>query len=84
MNDGRKTVSYRKARLAALKRDKYKCKFPGCKKKATQVHHIIRFADSPYLMWSVCNLISLCYTCHKKIWGKEKYYMLLFFEILNG
>lgn len=81
---GRKTKSYAKARREALVRDNYKCRFPNCKRKATQVHHIIRYSDSIYLMWSVGNLISLCYKCHKKIQGKEIHYIRMFCDILNG
>lgn len=77
----RTTKEYRTARLAALRRDKHKCKFPDCKKKATQVHHIVRFADSPYLMWDVNNLISLCTGHHKMIYNKEIYYITLFSDI---
>lgn len=80
-NYNRTTREYRLARLNALRRDKHKCKFPNCTKRAAQVHHIVRFADSPYLMWDVNNLISLCKEHHKMIYNKEIYYIKLFSDI---
>lgn len=77
------TPEYKAFRKAVLKRDKYKCKYPQCNKSARQVHHIIRWADSVHLRYTVSNGISLCYDCHKKIKGKEKYFILVFAEIVR-
>lgn len=65
-----KDEAYRRARLAALRRDGHKCKRCGATRKI-QVHHIRRWADYPSLRCDVNNLISLCKNCHKKITGNE-------------
>ena len=58
-------------------RDGYSCQHPYCKNpkgvKLT-VHHIQRWADKKALRENKFNLISLCYTCHKEVTGKEKRY----------
>ena len=36
------------------------------------VHHIERYADNKELRTDINNGITLCYDCHKKIYGKEK------------
>ena len=77
------TPEYKAFRKAVLVRDKYKCQYPKCNKSARQVHHIIRWADSVHLRYEKSNGISLCYECHNKIKGKEKYFILLFAEIVR-
>ena len=58
-------------------RDGYSCQHPNCKNpkgvKLT-VHHIQRWADKKALRENKFNLISLCYTCHKEVTGREKRY----------
>jgi len=81
MDYGRTCISYKKARMEAMQRDKHKCQFPNCKRKGTVVHHIIKYASSPYLRWNVSNLITLCKKHHWQVYGKEDQYIILFSDI---
>lgn len=77
--------NYIKWRNEVLKRDKYKCQFPGCRcrgRRKVQTHHIRRWAEFPALRFTSQNGITLCYDHHKMIQGKEDYYMSLFDKIL--
>jgi 5-methylcytosine-specific restriction endonuclease McrA len=76
---------YKKFRQAVLKRDGHKCMFPGCKKKKKiQVHHIKKYASNPELGLEPSNGISLCKSCHGKVYGKEEQFELMFIQILCG
>jgi len=75
--------AYRKLCSDVLRRDKYRCKFPGCKKKGTQIHHIKTWATTPLLRYSKENLISLCFRHHKMIWNNESEYEKIFFDIIR-
>lgn len=75
--------AYRKLRSDVLRRDKYKCKFPGCCNKASQIHHIKTWASTPSLRYVKENSISICYRHHRMIWGKEELYEKIFFDILR-
>tara|TARA_Y100000004_G_scaffold163951_1_gene193722 strand:+ start:137 stop:400 length:264 start_codon:yes stop_codon:yes gene_type:complete len=79
--------AYRKFRIDVLKRDRFKCKMPGCKsnkKKDLQVHHIRTWANASALRFEPSNGITLCRDCHNSIRGKEHHYVQLFVEIING
>lgn len=67
---------YKKWRLAVYRRDKFKCRFPGCTSKTRKLnaHHIQRWADNPGLRFVVSNGCSLCPTCHAKVTGNEEQY----------
>lgn len=80
----RNTPEYFEWRKKVLKRDKHKCRFPGCKKRAKQVHHILRWADAPSLRYEVSNGISLCWACHYNIRNQEHLYVELFIRIIMG
>jgi predicted restriction endonuclease len=76
---------YKEFRDAVLKRDCHKCQYPGCRrKKKLQVHHIIRWADSWELRYSVGNGISLCVKHHKLVKNKEHFYSDMFFTIVRA
>ena len=47
------------------------------------VHHIIRYADNEELRTDVNNGITLCYECHKKIFGKEKEFEEYFKQLIS-
>ena len=47
------------------------------------VHHIIRYADNEELRTDVDNGITLCYKCHKKIFGKEKEFEEYFKQLIK-
>ena len=59
---------YKDFRIKVLKRDKFKCKMPGCKnKKNLQVHHISKWSGASALRYEISNGITLCRYCHKSI-----------------
>lgn len=74
---------YEDWRKAVLKRDGYKCQFPGCNKnQRLQVHHIKKYAEYPELKYIESNGISLCRPHHIQIQGKESLWESLFFKIV--
>lgn len=76
---------YEQFRKDVLKRDKYKCKMPGCKSKIKlQVHHIKKWSRASALRYDTNNGITLCKHCHKLITGKEHHYEKVFESIING
>lgn len=69
--------------LKVRKRDKHKCRFPGCKsKKPVHAHHIIRYADAPLLRYILTNGISLCRKHHNQVTGHEYVYAPIFAKII--
>lgn len=83
----RKEPGYDAARKKALKRDKNRCQFPGCKcrsRRGLQVHHILEYSKFPSLRTDVGNLITLCIKCHRSIKGKERYYVQMFLNIIKN
>lgn len=48
-----------------------------------QIHHIKTWADAPLLRFEDSNLITLCYDCHQKVWGKEREYEMFFKNLLR-
>jgi 5-methylcytosine-specific restriction endonuclease McrA len=67
------------------KRDRWVCKFPGCKsKKQLQAHHIVPWSKSHSLRFEIKNGITLCKKCHDSIKNREHLYTLVFMEIING
>ena len=77
--------AYKQCRLETLKRDKYRCKMPGCKStKQLQVHHIKTWSNASALRFDPINCITLCKHCHNSIRGKESHYESLFMEIVHG
>lgn len=77
--------AYEDFRKRVLKRDKYKCRMPGCSYgKKLQVHHIKKWSTASSLRYEISNGITLCPNCHKSIKGKEHHYESLFMEIIHG
>lgn len=77
-------VEYMRARATVFKRDKYQCKNCGHKyRPALQVHHIKKWADYPTLRYVVANMITLCKTCHQKIWAKEEMWESYCMQLIN-
>lgn len=73
---------YKKARLAARKRDGFKCKRCGETKKL-QVHHIKSWANYPTLRCDVSNLITLCKSCHKMMYSSEEAFASYCYSLIN-
>jgi len=75
---------YKAWRVKVFQRDKFKCQYPGCKcKSKLNAHHIIRWADAPFLRFEPSNGITLCRQHHDMIKGAENSYMQLFSEIVK-
>lgn len=78
---------YLALKQSVLKRDKYRCRWPGCNKRCSrrnlECHHIIPWSMSIILRYDVHNCITLCKNCHKKIKGKELIYAEMFRTILG-
>ena len=79
----REDFGYEAFRQEILRRDKKRCQMPGCgSKKRLQVHHIQKYSNSPILRTDRQNGITLCSKCHKQIKNKEKFYIILFTNIV--
>lgn len=46
-------------------RDKGKCRIPGCKEHATELHHIVPRSQSKRLRYATSNLLWLCLAHHR-------------------
>lgn len=81
----RDDMEYIKWRISVLNRDNYTCL--NCGKHGDDavlnVHHIKRYADNEELRTDVNNGITLCYECHKKIFGKEKEFEEYFKQLIK-
>lgn len=76
---------YKLWRAAVVKRDKHRCRFPGCKRRTKiEVHHIIPWSRNTSLRFEVSNGICLCRYHHKQIKGKEGYYIGMFISIVGS
>lgn len=71
-------------RAAVYKRDRWKCRMPGCPRtdKRLNAHHIKRWADQPALRFVVSNGVTLCRTCHNRIWGRESDFEVTFTALI--
>jgi hypothetical protein len=76
---------YKKWRGTVFKRDRWKCRMPGCKggDKRLNAHHIKRWGSAPTLRYLLSNGITLCRTCHEQIRGKEEEFEATFSRIVN-
>lgn len=80
---GRTAQIYKDWRDKVKKRDKNKCVWPDCKKRAKEVHHIIPYSIAPHLRYEVSNGCCLCLSHHRFIKGKENNFVNLFLSILE-
>ncbi len=81
------TPEYKLWRLAVYKRDKFMCK--KCGRKLTkgrhlQAHHIYKWSDYPSMRYDINNGITLCWECHKLLFGNENSYILMCKQLLLG
>lgn len=83
LDSGRNNKEYSAWREAVKLRDKNFCKWPNCKKKAKEVHHILIYAHNPGLRTEVKNGICLCRSHHRQIKGKEIFYASMFLSIIE-
>ena len=73
--------AYREFRRSVLKRDSYKCQYPGCEiRHQLEVHHIKKYADHHRLRTEIFNGITLCKKHHCAITGKEEQYESVFYR----
>lgn len=76
--------AYTDFRKAVLKRDKRKCRMPGCNSgNRLQVHHIKKWSVAHSLRYEVTNGITLCKKCHDSIKYHENQYEHLFRMIID-
>lgn len=65
------SAAWKKQRMYILKRDRYICTEPGCRRVASEVHHIRELTkeniNDVNITLNELNLRSLCEECHKKI-----------------
>lgn len=81
-----KDKNWIKVRNRTFARDKYRCKWCGktrTRKNVIQAHHIKTWAAAPLLRFEISNLITLCYECHQKVWGKEREFESLFKSLIE-
>lgn len=68
--------AWKQTREIALKRDRYRCQSPGCRRTAEEVHHIVELTEKNVndirISLNLNNLTSLCSDCHKRITKKMK------------
>lgn len=76
---------YKEWRNAVFKRDKKRCQMPGCPSpnRKKEAHHIVRWADCPWLRFEVSNGITLCAGCHYSIRNQESAYIMVFARIVE-
>lgn len=67
---------WKQQRAYILARDHYTCTQPGCRRPATEVHHIEELTEqnisNPRIALAESNLRSLCEDCHKQITKQMK------------
>ena len=75
---------YKQWRLKVFRRDRWKCKWPGClyKGRKLNAHHIKKWATYPELRYTVSNGITVCITHHNMTIGKEEIYEQMFLSVL--
>ncbi len=71
-------------RQDVFKRDDHTCKMCGKRGGRLAAHHIIRFSDDLALALDPTNGITLCWSCHGSIHGRESEYVERFFAITGG
>jgi hypothetical protein len=82
-NRVRHSVEYKDWRIKVFIRDNTSCVI--CKSKTKlQAHHIYPVGRYPSLVFSVNNGITLCYSCHSCLWGKEENHVEYFKSLINS
>ena len=82
----KETDKYKEWRRKVYERDWFRCRwcdYRSKKKGDIQAHHIVPMRDDKRLWFKVSNGITLCIKCHRKTYGKEKKFAMVFKEILN-
>lgn len=68
--------AWKHTRELALKRDRYRCQSSGCRRTASEVHHIKELNENNVndinISLNLNNLTSLCSDCHKHITKQMK------------
>ncbi|MBN9007334.1 MAG: HNH endonuclease [Rhizobiales bacterium] len=65
-----RSVRWKSVRLAAKRRDGFKCRHCGAP-GPLEVHHVKRVKDAPELAYDLGNLLTLCKACHSAETKKE-------------
>lgn len=70
------SATWKQQREYVLKRDHYTCTEPGCRARASEVHHIEELSKNSVNDMNISlnpkNLRSLCSDCHKRITREMK------------
>jgi len=77
----RRSRRMKRWRIKVFKRDHYICQMCGKKGGRLNAHHIKRFIDYPDLRFDTLNGITLCESCHKKTFFREKKFEKRFLKI---
>lgn len=73
---------YKAWRNKVFGRDRFACRWCGGKGKL-EAHHIKKWASYPNLRYILANGITLCKSCHNKVWGCEEEYETLLSSLVN-
>jgi len=83
-NQLKKSKKYVEWRLKVYERDSWTCQICGFRGKKIEAHHIKTFKDYPALRFMLGNGITLCFHCHRQIYGKEKLVERHFLDLLEN
>lgn len=82
-NKLKETEIYHNWRQKVFRRDWFRCKVCSYKGRDIEAHHIVAISDNPKLCLKEGNGITLCKKCHRKTYGKEKQFAMVFKKTLN-
>ncbi|MBS4222407.1 HNH endonuclease [Lederbergia citrea] len=79
------SAAYKEWRLRVYKRDRYRCKMPGCGSQSRDIaaHHIYPKKKYPEKKYEISNGITLCRSCHEKTYGKEEQFIEMLVRIVQ-
>lgn len=80
----RNSLEYKIWRETILQRDKETCQLCNASGGKMVAHHILDFATNESVRLNPGNGITLCFSCHRKIKGKENEFVERFFAITGG
>jgi len=80
----RNSSTYDQWRVAVFKRDDYTCQMCNCRGGKLAAHHIKTFSKNRHIALELWNGITLCWSCHRSIKGKEPQYEQQFYQHTQG
>lgn len=82
-DNNRKRLEAKIWRRKVFNRDNYTCIWCGVKNVYLNAHHIKTWKNSPEFRYDIDNGITLCVSCHRLTFGKEKEYENFFQNLLK-